>query len=78
MKKKINPAIGIMSLFVAGEVMAFGFICLLQFVNAKTNLVGFILTLIGMHVGIVCFILSRKLFKIGIKTGIHYIIEYIF
>lgn len=77
MRTKINQEIGIFSLFITGELLAFGFICLLQFVNVKTNLVGFILTLIAMHCGIVSFILSKRLFKPGINLKKHYIVEYI-
>ena len=77
MKKKIKPEIGILTLFILGEIITFGFICLLQFVSASENLVGFIFTLLAMHVGIVCFILSKKLFKTKKKIRMHYYIEYI-
>lgn len=77
MKKKIKPEIGILTLFILGGIITFGFICLLQFVSASENLVGFIFTLLAMHVGIVCFILSKKLFKTKKKIRMHYYIEYI-
>lgn len=63
MKQKVKPEVGILSLFILGEIITFGFICLLQFVSVSENLIGFIFTLIAMHVGIVCFILSKKIFK---------------
>lgn len=69
--------IGKVSLFILGEVMVFGFIVLLQFVSLHEHLVGFIFTLIAMHLGIVSFILSKKLFKTDIKLTKYYIIEYI-
>ena len=69
--------IGISSLFIAGELLAFGFLLLLQFVSAKETLVGFIFTLIAMHCGIVCFILSKRLFHSCLKIRNHYYVEYI-
>lgn len=72
-KKKI----GLITLFILGELFVFGFIVLLQFVSVHDNLVGFIFTLLAMHVGIVFFILSKKLFKLNIKLTKHYLIEYI-
>lgn len=72
-KKKI----GLVSLFILGELFVFGFIVLLQFVSVHDNLVGFIFTLLAMHLGIVFFILSKKIFKLNIKLTKHYIIEYI-
>lgn len=77
MRKKIKPEIKLLTLFILGEIITFGFICLLQFVNARENLVGFIFTLLGMHTGIVSFILSKKLFKTKVKIRMHYYIEYI-
>lgn len=69
--------IGKVSLFIHGELMVFGFILLLQFVPAHEHLVGFIFTLIAMHLGIVSFILSKKLFKTDLKLTKYYVIEYI-
>lgn len=67
---------GIFLLFVLGEILAFGFITLLQFVDMRENLLGFILTLIAMHVGIVCFILSKRLYKTELNIRKHYLVEY--
>ena len=75
--KKIKPEIGILTLFILGELITFGFILLLQFVNARENLVGFIFTLLAMHVGIVSFILSKRIFKTKVKIRKHYYVEYI-
>lgn len=69
--------IGKVSLFILGELIVFGFILLLQFVPAHEHLVGFIFTLIAMHLGIVSFLLSKKLFKTDIKLTKYYVIEYI-
>lgn len=77
MGKRIKPGAMLLTLFVLGEVVAFGFICLLQFVSAKENLVGFIFTLISMHTGIICFILSKKLFRPKGNTRKHYFVEYV-
>lgn len=77
MQTKPKLLTGIMTLFVLGELFVFGFILLLQFVSAKENLFGFIMTLIGMHVGIVFFILSKRLYKVGREFKKHYIVEYI-
>ena len=74
-QKKAN--IGILTLFILGEIITFGFICLLQFVSVKENLVGFIFTLLAMHCGIVCFILSKKIFKTKTKIRVHYYVEYL-
>lgn len=74
-QKKAN--IGILTLFILGEIITFGFICLLQFVSVKENLVGFIFTLLAMHCGIVCFILSKKIFKTKAKIRVHYYVEYL-
>lgn len=67
----------IIILFILGELMAFGFICLLQFINVKTQLVWFILTLVGMHLGIISFIVSKKVYNPPKNCRIHYYIEYI-
>lgn len=75
--KKIKPEIGILTLFILGELITFGFILLLQFVNARKNLVGFIFALLAMHVGIVGFILSKHIFKTKVKIRKHYYVEYI-
>lgn len=77
MKNTVNPRIGKLMLFILGELLVFGFICLLQFVDAKERLAGFILTLLGMHCGIVCFILSKRLFKVELNLKKHYVTEYI-
>ncbi len=77
MREKKKSEKGILTLFVMGEIITFGFICLLQFVSASENLAGFICTLLAMHVGIVCFILSKKLFKTKVKIRKHYYVEYI-
>jgi len=50
-------------LFIAGIVFTFTFITLLQFVSPKENIFLFVGTLVLMHVGIVCFIFSKKAFK---------------
>lgn len=74
-KNKIGKA----ALFCAGEIITFGFICLLQFFSAKEQTMAFVLTLLGMHVGIVCFILSKKLFptKEDGQLKVHYWTEYL-
>lgn len=77
MGKKVKPEVKLLTLFILGEVITFGFICLLQFVSASENLVGFIFTLLGMHCGIVSFILSKKIFKTKVNIRKHYYIEYI-
>ena len=77
MGKRIKPGAMLLTLFVLGEVVAFGFICLLQFVSAKENLIGFIFMLIGMHMGIICFILNKKLFRPKVNTRKHYFVEYV-
>jgi len=50
-------------LFIAGIVLTFTFITLLQFVSPKDDIFLFIGTLVLMHGGIVCFIFSKKQFK---------------
>lgn len=77
MESKVRPLTGVMTLFTLGEIFVFGFICLLQFVSVKANFAGFIMTLIAMHCGIVMFILSKRLFKVGKEFKKHYIAEYI-
>ncbi len=54
-------------IFCAGIVLMLGFITLLKFQNPKTGLLGFILCLVGMHSGILCFITSQKIFH---KAGL--------
>lgn len=78
-KTTMDARKGKLILFVLGEIFAFGFICLLQFFSIKTQLAAFILTLIAMHGGIVCFILSKKLFKTERDKELikHYMVEYI-
>lgn len=76
MKEKRNFYLTI-ALFVIGEIIVFGFISLLQFVSPAENLIGFIFTLIGMHIGIVAFIVSKKITKLPKDLRKHYIIEYI-
>ena len=76
-KKNKKSEKGILTLFVMGEIVTFGFICLLQFVTASENLAGFICIVLAMHVGIICFILSKKVFKTTGKIRKHYYVEYI-
>lgn len=68
---------GKMRLFVLGEILAFGFLTALQFVSFKENTVAFILVLVAMHVGIVCFILSKRLYKTNLDLKRFYRVEYI-
>lgn len=72
-QKKAN--IGILTLFILGEIITFGSICLPQFVSMKENLVGFIFTLLAMHCSIICFTLSKKVFKTKAKIRIHYYVK---
>ena len=65
-------------MFALGILLAFGFICAMQFISAKENMLAFGLALFGMHGGVVCFILSKKIFKLDCDAGLkkHYTIEY--
>lgn len=63
---------------VVGIILAFGFICAMQFVDAKKNFILFLLALLGMHGGVICFILSKKIFKLSCDSELkkHYNVEY--
>ena len=50
-------------LFIAGIVVTFTFITLLQFFSVKDEFWVFLSVLVLMHGGIVCFIMSKKMFK---------------
>ncbi len=78
-KSDTNVKRGKFILFILGEVFAFGFICLMQFIDVRTQLWAFILVLVGMHGGIISFILSKKLFKTERDDSLkkHYVIEYV-
>jgi hypothetical protein len=72
---KINHLTKPILLFVFAQILTFGFITLLQFVEG----VYFVLTLILMHVGIVTFILARKQFKRQcLDVSNHFKIAYFF
>ena len=61
-------------LFIFGVVLTFTFITLLQFTNPPL----FFIFLVLMHVGIFCFIISRRGFrKQGIEVAKFYKIQYI-
>ena len=53
--------------FLLGILFALGFLTLLKFTSPKDNIFAFLGSLIGMHVGIVFFVLSKKSFR---KAGI--------
>jgi len=65
-------------MFALGILLAFGFICAMQFISAKENMLMFALALFGMHGGVICFILSKKIFKLDCDAGLkkHYTVEY--
>ena len=60
MKKETNLAFW---LFVAGIALTFTFITVLQFFSITEQFFWWVGTLVLMHVGIVCFIISKKQFK---------------
>ena len=62
---------------IFGQLFTLGFISGLEFVNPAETLWLFILLLVGMHIGIVLFILSKKLFKISGKYSKYYNVFYI-
>lgn len=66
-------------LFILGEVFAFGFICLMQFIDVRTQFLTFVLVLIGMHGGIILLLLSKKLFTTEYDDNLkkYYSVEYI-
>ena len=78
-KEEKKNLVGKSHLFMTGEIVALGFICLLQFFSPREHLAAFILSLLGMHLGILCFILSKKLFPTSadVKLKANYILEYI-
>ena len=60
-------------IFCAGIVLMLGFITLLKFQNPTTSILGFILCLVGMHSGIICFMMSQKIFhKAGLDPKKYY------
>ena len=65
-------------MFAMGILLAFGFICVMQFISAKESFLLFGLALLGMHGGVICFILSKKIFKLDCDAGLkkHYTVEY--
>lgn len=65
-------------MFALGILLAFGFICAMQFISAKENMLLFGLALLGMHGGVICFILSKKIFKLDNDAELkkHYTVEY--
>ena len=78
MKNNMNLVIKKRLLMISlGQILSLGFLVGLEFVNPTKTLWLFILLLIGMHGGIILFILSKRIFKLKGNYSSYYNIFYL-